>query len=83
MEDDWQTKIGEMVRDTYASQGYTDVLIMIGGIALDDNIHTQVFYPNDTASDFDIRFMVFAMQNHIFSEYNEIREDIIDNPWKE
>ena len=58
---DWQTKIGELVRETYKQQGYSDVLIMIGAIDPDDNISTQVWPSFDTAGDFDIRFMVFAL----------------------
>ena len=70
--ENWQTKIGELVRETYKQQGYEDVLIMIGGIAPDTkDIHTQVWYPADTVGTFDIRFMVFAVLNHVFSEYNE------------
>jgi hypothetical protein len=70
--EDWQTKIGNLVRETYKQQGYEDVLIMIGGIEpVSKDICTQVFFPFDTAGDFDIRFMVFAVMNHVFSEYNE------------
>lgn len=71
--EDWQTKIGELVRETYKQAGHTDVLIMIGSIAPDDKIHTQVWPPYDTAKDFDIRFMVFAILNHLFTEYNELK----------
>lgn len=68
---DWQIEIGNLVRETYKQQGFSDVLIMIGGIDSNDDINTQVWYPAETAGDFDIRFMVFALLNHLFSEYNE------------
>ena len=68
---DWQTEIGNIIRETYKKAGYSDVLIMIGGIAPNDDIHTQIWYPEDHG-DFDIRFMVFSLLNHLFSEYNEI-----------
>ena len=72
---DWQSKIGELVRETYKREGYSDILIMIGGVAKNDDIHTQVWYPEDTAGDFDIRFMTFAILNHLFSEYNDIKNN--------
>lgn len=68
---EWQNKIGELVRETYKREGYSDVLIIVGGIAPDEEIHTQVFYPADTAGDFDFRFMVFAVLNNIFYDFNK------------
>lgn len=73
---DWETSIGELVRETYKRQGYKDVLIMIGGINKDDDIATQIFPPGDTAGDFDIRLMTFHILNHLFSEYNEVLENL-------
>ena len=73
--DDWQTKIGQLVRQTYKEQGYNDILIMIGGTTSIDEkeyTYTQIWYPDNTASDFDLRFMVFAILNHFFSDFNEI-----------
>lgn len=72
---DWETSIGELVRETYKRQGYKDVLIMIGGIDKNNDIATQVFYPFDTAGDFDIRLMTFHLMSHLFGEYNEALED--------
>jgi len=68
---DWETEIGKLVRETYRREGYSDMLIMIGGIK-NNQICTQVWYPGDTGGDFDLRFMTFALLNHLFSEYNEI-----------
>ena len=68
---DWQSQVGELIRETYKREGYEDVLIMIGGIAPNTDVHTQVWYPADTAGDFDLRFMVFALFNHLFTEYNK------------
>jgi len=73
MQDDWTTKIGDIVRDTYANQGYTDVVIAIGALSANGDIHTQIWYPLGTATDFDIRLMWFAINNHLYNEYNEIQ----------
>jgi len=75
----WQTEIGNLVKETYQREGYSDVLIMIGGISKEDDIHTQIWYPGETYNDFDIRFMVFALFNHLFSEYNDIESNSKDD----
>ena len=67
----WQEEIGKLVRETYKREGFKDVLIMVGSIDPDDKINTQVWPPGDTAGDFDLRFMVFAVLNHLFYEYNK------------
>lgn len=75
MDKDWQTKIGDLVRKTYHDQGYTDIVIAIGAInnnKEDDTIHTQVWKPGETATDFDIRLMWFSLNNHLFTEFNNI-----------
>lgn len=73
-EQDWQSALSELIRETYAKQGFGDVLIMIG-CTKGENIYTQVCYPGDTATDFDLRNTVFALNNHLFSEYNAIEND--------
>jgi hypothetical protein len=75
MTEDWQTQIGALVRETYKKQGYTDITIVIGAIAPDDKIHTQIWTPADSAGDFDIRFMWFEINNHFYSEYNEALDE--------
>ena len=67
----WEEQIGELVRETYKRQGYKDVMVMIGGIDTNDDIATQVFYPADTAGDFDLRLMTFHLLSHLFGEYND------------
>lgn len=73
---DWESEILKLVRETYAKQGCSDVLIMVGCINENDDICTQVLCPEGTEGDFDIRLMVFHMMNHVFSEYNEILQGL-------
>lgn len=67
----WQAEVGNVIRETYKKEGYSDILIMIGAIAPNNEIHTQIWYPADTFKEFDIRFMIFALLNHLFNEYNQ------------
>lgn len=72
---DWQTEIGNIVRETYAREGYGDITILIGATK-GEEIHTQCWYPGDTQTDFDFRFLFFAMMNHVFSEYNDAKNSL-------
>ena len=77
-EKDWQTKIGDLVRETYRQQGFSDVVIAVGAIDQNDRINTEIWFPADTAKDFDLRLMWFAINNHMYYEYNNILDDLED-----
>lgn len=79
----WEQEIGEIVKQTYARAGYKDVTIILGATK-GDTIHTQFWGPgNDLATDFDIRFLLFSMFNHVFSEWNDCLEEAEQKPWEE